>query len=199
MESKVTSTANYLLLINEENPVPENFLETVRLIPVSNGFGEPIQIEEKAYEAFLRLRQDILDNDGLQIELLNSYRSVQQQEEAVERNLKKYGPEHTKKYVAIPGHSEHHTGLAMDVSIMRNGTLARARQDLLAMDMLYQTVHKKLPRYGFILRYPDGKTPITKIGYEPWHFRYIDSPEIATEIMETGLCLEEYYRKEESL
>lgn len=187
------STANYLLLVNEEHSVPENFLDTVRLITVPNGFGESIQIEEKAYEAFLRLRQDLLDNDNLQIELLNSYRSIQQQIEAVERNLRIYGPEHTKKYVAIPGHSEHHTGLAMDVSILQDGTLPRARPELLAMDTLYQTVHKKLPLYGFILRYPEGKTPITKIGYEPWHFRYIDSPEIAKELTEKGLCFEEYF------
>jgi len=189
------NTPDYLALINEDNAMAQDFLDNVRLITVLNGAKEEIQVEEKAYEAFLRLRQDILENDGIQIELLTSYRSIKRQEEVFALNLEKYGLEHTKKYVAIPGHSEHHTGLALDVSIMQGDVLPRARAALLEMDELYRTVHKKLPRYGFILRYPDGKTPITKIGYEPWHFRYINDPEIAQEITDRGICFEEYWEK----
>lgn len=188
-----TKTLDYMALINEDNAMPKDFLDNTRLITVPNGAGEEIQVEEKAYEAFLRLRQDLLDNDGIQIELLTSYRSVKRQEEVFELNLQKYGMEHTRKYVAIPGHSEHHTGLAIDVTILHDGILPRLRADLLAMDDLYRIVHKKLPLYGFILRYPDGKTPITKIGYEPWHFRYINNPEIAKEITDRGICFEEYW------
>ena len=50
---------------------------------------------------------------------------------------------------------------------------------MLAVVHLFEIIHKKLPKYGFLLRYPKGKEDVTKIGYEPWHFRYIDSPEIA--------------------
>ena len=67
-----------------------------------------------------------------------------------------------------------------------------------SVDDLFQIIHKKLPQYGFILRYPADKKPITKIGYEPWHFRYIDSPEIAQQIADGGLCFEEYWENRRS-
>ncbi len=57
---------------------------------------------------------------------------------------------------------------------------------------LFAIVHKKLAKYGFILRYPEGKENITGYSYEPWHFRYVGSPEIAKEIMDKGITFEEY-------
>ena len=101
--------------------------------------------------------------------------------------------EHTRKYVAIPGCSEHHTGFAIDVGILLEGKLYRKREDLLSVSHLLEIVQKKLPQYGFILRYPKGKEAITKINYEPWHFRYIDSPDLAKEITDQGICFEEYW------
>ena len=97
--------------------------------------------------------------------------------------------------MAKPGHSEHHTGLAIDVGILQDGKILYTIEDLVAVDYLFQIIHEKLPQYGFLLRYPKDKKDITKIGYEPWHFRYIDSPEIAKEIAEKGLCFEEYHQK----
>ena len=63
------------------------------------------------------------------------------------------------------------------------------------MEELFQIIHRKLPRYGFLLRYPKGKETVTGIGYEPWHFRYVGSAEVAREITEQGMCLEEYWEK----
>ena len=102
--------------------------------------------------------------------------------------------EYTRKYVAKPGCSEHHTGLAIDVGILLDGKLRRKKEELLSLEHLFEIIHKKLPLYGFILRYPKGKESITQIAYEPWHYRYIDSPRIAQEITDNGLCLEEYLK-----
>ncbi len=183
---------DYLVLVNEDNRLPDGFENTIELVSVENAVGDQYQIEKKTYEAFLRLREDLLENDGIQTELISIYRTVKQQQETFERYLNQFGLEYANKYVAKPGHSEHHTGIAIDVGIMLDGKLLRTIEDMLSVDHLFQTVQERLPKYGFILRYPKGKEAVTKIGYESWHFRYIDSPELAKEITEQGICFEEY-------
>ena len=186
---------DYMILINEANRLPEHFEDTIELLSVENAVGEQYQIERKAYEAFLRLRQDLLENDGIQTELISVYRTVEKQVEIFERYTREHGLDYAKTYAAIPGHSEHHTGFAIDVGILLDGKLSHAIADLLSVDHLFKIVQEKLPKYGFILRYPKGKEAITGIGYEPWHFRYLDSPEIAKEITDKGLCFEEYWQQ----
>lgn len=193
--NEVKRNPDYLVLVNEDNRLPDGFENTVELIPTENIAGNQFLVEKKTYEAFLRLQEDVLKNDGLQTVLLNSYRSVKQQEEIFERNIQERGLEHTRKYVAKPGCSEHHTGFAIDVGILLEGKLYRKREELLSVSHLLEIVQKKLPQYGFILRYPKGKEAITKINYEPWHFRYIDSTEIAKEITEKEICFEEYWQE----
>ena len=186
---------DYMVLVNGENRLPENFEDTIELVMAENMEGVRYPIEKKTYEAFLRLRQDMLENEGMQIELVSVYRTVATQQEIWESDERKHGLEYTKKYVAVPGHSEHHTGFAIDVSIVVDGKLVHGVPNLLKIDPLFQPVQAKLPKYGFILRYPKDKEAITKIGYEPWHFRYIDSPEIAREITDRGICFEEFWEE----
>lgn len=186
------NTPDYLVLVNGENRLPGGFEDTVELIPTENIAGRRFKVEKKTYDAFCALMEDVLENDGIQTVLLASYRTIKQQEELFEKNLNEFGLEYASKYVAKPGHSEHHTGLAIDVGILLEGKLYRSQKDMLSIDHLFQIVQKRLPRYGFILRYPKGKESITKIAYEPWHYRYIDSPQIAQEITDKGICFEEY-------
>ena len=183
---------DYLVLVNEEHRLPLDFEQTVELVTVENAVGDRFPVEKKTYEAFLRMKEDLWKEDGIHAELSNSYRTVEKQEEIYSRYTRDFGPEFAAKYAAKPGHSEHHTGLAIDVGIVVDGKFHRTIEDLLKVDHLFQIIHGKLARYGFILRYPAGKEAVTKIGYEPWHFRYVDAPEIAGEIMEQGLCFEEY-------
>ena len=185
---------DYLILINSENKIPEGFVDTVALVEVENAEGARFFVEKKTHEAFLKLQADVLEHDGLHIELLNSYRTLEKQQAAFDNYLHKFGLAYAEKYAARPGCSEHHTGFAIDVSFLEEGKLTHGAQDLLKKDDLFRIVQEKLPRYGFILRYPRGKEAITKINYEPWHFRYIDDPEIAREITERGICFEEYWK-----
>ena len=191
----MNKTPDYMILINGTHRLPDNFDSTVEIIPVENAVGEKYLIEKKTYEAFMRMREDLLENDGIQAELISVYRTIEQQNNTFENYTKKFGLEYAEKYAARPGHSEHHTGFAIDVGFLLDGKLSHTIAELLAADDLFRIVHKKLPRYGFILRYPENKTAITKIGYEPWHFRYIDSPEIAQEIADKDICFEEYWEK----
>ena len=183
---------NYQILINSENKIPEGFLDTVELVEVENPEGSRFRVEKKTYEAFLKLQADIRENDGLEIALLNSYRTLEAQQKAFDNYFYKFGLAYAEKYAARPGCSEHHTGFAIDVSFWQNGKLTHSAQELLKLDDLFRVVHKKLAKYGFLLRYPKGKEEITKINYEPWHYRYIDDPVIAKEIADRGICFEEY-------
>lgn len=87
-----------------------------------------------------------------------------------------------KKWVADVGYSEHQTGLAVDINA--DGVNSSGQQ-------VYAWLADNAWKYGFILRYPEDKTEITKTDYEPWHYRYVGK-EAAKEIYESGLCLEEY-------
>ena len=183
---------DYFVLVNGEHRLPDGFEDAVELLTVRNAVGNNYLVEKRTYDAFVRLRDDLLNSDGIQTELIGGYRTLQKQEEIYERYRSSFGLEYALKYAAKPGHSEHHTGLAIDVGIMLDGKFCRVIEDLLSVDHLFKVVHEKLPRYGFVLRYPNGKENITKVGYEPWHFRYLDSPEAATEMTEAGMCFEEY-------
>lgn len=185
---------DYMILINSEHKLPEGFADTVALVEVENAEGSRFFVEEKTLGAFRALQKDILENHGLHIELLNSYRTLEKQQAAFDHYFYKFGLAYAEKYAARPGYSEHHTGLAIDVSFLQDGKLTHGAQDLLELDDLFRIVQAKLPKYGFLLRYPRGKEEITKINYEPWHYRYIDSPEIATQITEKGICFEEYWQ-----
>jgi len=188
-------TTDYFVLVNEDNKLPDGFEDTVELVMAGNVAGNQFQVEKKTYDAFCALQEDLLKNDGIQTVLLGSYRTVKQQENIFAKNLSEFGLEYTRKYVAIPGCSEHHTGLAIDVGILLEGKLYRTKEELLSLEHLFKIVQKKLPGYGFLLRYPKGKESITKIAYESWHYRYIDSPQIAQEITDQGICFEEYCQK----
>ena len=186
---------DYMILLNHTHSLPEGFEDTIELITVKNCEDEEFQIEKKAYEAFLRLRQDLLDDEGMQIELVSVYRSIARQQRTWDKTLALRGLEYTQKYVAIPGCSEHHTGFGIDASVVVDGKVTHGIANHLAIDHLYKIVHKKLAKHGFILRYPEDKQHITNIGYEPWHIRYIDDPVIAQEITNKGICFEEYWER----
>lgn len=183
---------DYLVLVNGEVALPDGFEDSVPFLSVEKAGGEQCQIEEKTYAAFLRLKADLLETEGMEIQLLGAGRTRAQQAAIFDNYRDKFGLSYAEKYAAKPGHSEHHTGLAIDVGIVVNGKLHYTIEDMLAVVHLFEIIHKRLPKYGFLLRYPKGKEDVTKIGYEPWHFRYIDSPEIAKKITDQGICFEEY-------
>ena len=186
---------DYLVLVNEDNALPENYENTVELISYMNELGNEQIIEKKTLEAFLRLKEDLLKNDGIHSEISSVYRDIETQIEIYNRYRENFGEEYAKKYVAKPGHSEHHTGLAIDIAVKTDQGWTMNIEQRLALEPVFNKVQSKLYSYGFILRYPKGKEHITKIGYESWHFRYIDSPEIAKEISDKGICFEEYLNK----
>ncbi len=124
-----------------------------------------------------------------QIVPVSGYRSAEEQTRIFNDSLKENGVEFTRKFVALPNHSEHQTGMAIDLGLYSDNV------DFLCPDFPYEGVceafRETAPSYGFIERYPAGKENITGIAHEPWHFRYVGFPH--SEIMAAkSLTLEEY-------
>ena len=191
---KTPAGIDYLALVNKENALPENWEKTVEITHLSNSFDDDIEVEKKAAEAYLALKDD-LAKEGVYIDLDSARRSIAEQEDIVVRFTEKYGEDYVKKYVAVPGYSEHHTGLALDLYLNIDGEDVYYNEDMILYPEVWAKIHAKLADHGFILRYLEGKEAITGYNYEPWHIRYVGDVSIAKEIMEKGITLEEYLGK----
>ncbi len=181
---------NYLMLVNKIQKLPDDYEGKAPIITVKNSFGREFQIERETHAHFVKLREALLAN-GIQVELDSVYRSVSRQQEIAKEFTEKYGEDYVKKYVAVPGFSEHHTGMAVDICLVVNGNVIDDNDEMIAQKDIFAQIHPLLPKYGFILRYPAGKEKITGYSYEPWHFRYVGE-EAAMKISASNLTLEEY-------
>jgi len=184
--------SDYLILVNKQNKIPDNWEEIAEFVEVKNSFGKYLKIEKETLEKFNELRNDLL-KEWVDIELDSVYRSFSIQNEFFEKFKEEYGIEYANQYAAPAGYSEHHTWLAVDICIKKeNGEIISENHEMIVELDIFDKVHKKLGDYGFILRYPDGKDDITGYSYEPRHLRYIWDINVAKEIMEKWLTLEEY-------
>ena len=192
-----TDGIDYLALVNRLNPFRDGWEKSLETVHITNSVGDDVEVEKKAYKAYEQLRADLEDNEKIYIELDSARRSVEAQKDIMDRFIKQYGADYAANTVAAPGFSEHHTGLALDLYFKLKGedgifTNVYKNEDLVKYPEIWEKIHDKLARYGFILRYPDGREHITGWGYEPWHIRYLDDPVIAKEIMDKDITLEEY-------
>ena len=185
---------DYLALVNKENKLPdgwESSLKTVNIDVDADGDKYTVEVEKEAYGAYVKLKE-ALEKEGIFIDLDSSRRSVAEQERIVRDFTEKYGEDYVRQYVAVPGFSEHHTGLAIDIFLRIDGKAVNMNEDMVRYTPIWNKIHEKLPEYGFILRYLEGKEDITGYSYEPWHIRYVGSSDIAKEITSKGITLEEY-------
>lgn len=127
--------------------------------------------------------------DGIHLAGASGFRSYETQNYLFNYYVKTQGEEHARRYSAEPGHSEHQTGLTMDVS-GANGYCAI--EDCFAGTPEAEWLAKHAPEYGFIIRYPQGKESITGYAYEPWHLRYVGAA-LSKQIAAKGVTLEEHY------
>jgi zinc D-Ala-D-Ala carboxypeptidase len=180
-----------LVLANPSTVLPEDF--SVNLTQLSNGQ----QIDSRAYNDLQNMMDDAR-KEGLSPMICSSYRTMDFQQQLFNQEVntyigQNYSQEESKKkaaqWVAIPGTSEHQTGLALDIVSSSYQLLNKEQENTPEQKWLIKNSYK----YGFILRYPSDKTHITGIEYEPWHYRYVGK-EAAKEITERGFCLEEYLK-----
>lgn len=182
---------DYLVLVNKENKLPDDWETKLETVTVKNSLGDDVEVEKAAYDAYLGLKEALLKED-VRVDLDSARRSVAEQQRIWDDFTKEYGEDYTKRYVAVPGYSEHHTGLALDLYLNIDGEDVYLNEDMVEYPEIWEKIHEKLAEYGFILRYLEGKESITGYGYEPWHIRFVGSAEIAKEITDKGITLEEH-------
>ncbi len=180
-----------LILVNKQNPVPDDF--TVKL----SGISDSMQVDERIIADVYRM-MDAASDDGVNLMICSAYRSYDRQKTLFNNKINKLmgeGMTYLEAYkvgsmnVTVPGTSEHHLGLALDILTGSYTKMDDGFGDTEAGKWLAENASD----YGFILRYPKGKEDITGIVYEPWHFRYVGR-EYAKDIEERGVCLEEYLK-----
>ena len=182
----------YEILINKENKITEDFYKNYELVEILDVENKKIKIEKLTYEKYLNLK-DMLKQENIELGILNSFRDFEEQTQILKEYIEFYGEEEAYKLAAIPGTSEHHTGLAIDITVRKeNGEFAISNDELYAEDEKFKFVHKYLKEFGFILRYHKGKEEITTYSYEPWHIRYVGE-KIAKACADKNIVLEEYY------
>lgn len=174
------------ILVNRWNPIPADY--KVTLTHLKNGQA----VDSRMYPSLQKMFDDAR-SAGILPSVTSSYRTAAQQQQILEEKISDYQAEGyspteaktlAEKWAAIPGTSEHQIGLAVDIST-ENSHIQDAS---VVWDWFRQNCHQ----YGFILRYPENKTTLTGVIHEPWHFRYVGK-EAAREIMQRGICLEEYW------
>lgn len=184
----------YHFLINRQHPmqnqvIPGDLMEPA--IPFApDSVGEKRLLRRKAALALEDLFQGAR-RDEIYLAGVSGFRSYERQKEIYEESMRTKGAEHTHRYIAKPGTSEHHSGLAMDVSC------EEVEYDL--VDEFEQTregiwLRKNAFLYGYIIRYPRGKEKITGYACEPWHIRYV-TPSLAYFLYKMNLTLEEYHAR----
>ena len=173
------------LLVNPGHPLAEGF-EPSSLSPALP--GSDILLESECAAALTALVRAV-GGEG-KIIPVSGYRPHAEQLALWEETLRAQGEEFTRKYVAIPGCSEHETGLAIDLALDTGGEIDFIRP-YFPYDGVCGEFRAKAAEYGFIERYPAGKERITRISAEPWHFRYVGR-EHAGRIAADDLTLEEY-------
>ncbi len=173
-----TSNGEYIILCNRWNPVPDDY--ELNLVNMGS-----FKLDASCYDAMKEM-MDAGKAEGITIRLNSTYRSKEHQQSLWEERRAKCmeqgmtweeADEYVGRSVAVPGTSEHHTGLAADLA---------------GADEMFQWLAENSWKYGFILRYPEDKTDITGIIYERWHFRYVGK-DMARDIFDSGLCMEEYF------
>ncbi len=200
----ISHTADYITLPSEKIFEGDLILVNFRykyLFPAEDGLvsmyggDTPYSVSRKdtvlrqgALDAFLSLTNDFKEASGCDdILVVSTYRTVEKQTEIYDDRVERYGADYAARYVALPGYSEHHTGLALDLSILAADGKTYDIETYPECDWF----NKNYPEYGYILRYPVSKASITKIDYEGWHYRYVGIPHSLI-MKDLDLCLEEY-------
>ncbi len=178
----------HLILVNRDHPYREGSpYKTLAPVDTTNN---NVLLERRFAAVYEKLMDELCAHG--QITAVSGWRSEREQEQIYSESLLKNGSDFTAKYVALPGHSEHQTGLAVDLALNQPDI------DFIRPYFPYTGVcgafREMAGRFGFIERYPEGKEKITGIACEPWHFRYVGAPH-AMIMEQMGDTLEEYHAR----
>lgn len=179
-----------LILVNKHNRAPAVPITLVKpdVPPTREALSENIYMQPEAAEALEELFAGAKE-DGITLLATSGFRSYSTQKAIFERKLETMSERAANASVAKPGYSEHQTGLAMDVEGQTSLGLGLVEDFGKTPEGVWLADH--CHEYGFIIRYPEGKTDITGYIYEPWHIRYVGK-EAADQIAALDVTFEEY-------
>jgi LAS superfamily LD-carboxypeptidase LdcB len=188
----VSNPEDPLVLVNKNKRLEAGFTPGDLVIPrVLNGSGvlnQSMKLRQEAAVKAEALFEAALFEAGIELLLLSGYRSYELQTRLYNQFVESQGQAAADRFSARPGHSEHQTGLALDVS-------SKGMNGQLTIDFSEteegRWLRENAARFGFIIRYPQGRESETGFMYEPWHIRYVGL-EAALVIFEKGLILEEF-------
>lgn len=203
-------TEEYLFLVNADHPLsasdtPDDLTDVVN----TRGDRAPEKLRrnaEKALEALFKEAEAegmLYSNNGIRLSVTSAYRSYSRQDSIfnnyVQETMKSNrslsraeAEELVIAYSSRPGTSEHQSGLCLDMHNYPAASSSNGMREKFAASEAGQWLVKNCAKFGYILRYPDGKSDkMCGVGYESWHFRYVGRYH-AMKIMESGLCMEEY-------
>lgn len=179
------------VLVNKQFKLPDTYKPSDLVYPdVNFVFAEKIEKRMMRKEAAGALENMFAaaKKDGTPLAGVSAYRSHSTQTTLFNRYVQKDGEAAAKKYSAVPGHSEHETGLAIDVA---GSTGKCAAEDCFGGTPEAKWLEDHAHEYGFIIRYPKGKESVTGYQYEPWHLRYVGT-QMAKDIKSKNSTMEEY-------
>ena len=188
----VAEPQSMTVLVNKQQKLPENYTPNDLVFPnvpfLLPEKSEKRKMRKEAAEALQQLFA-AAKTDGVSLAGVSAYRSHAYQKALFNRYVQKDGLEKARTYSAVPGTSEHETGLSIDVSGI-NGKCAA--ESCFGGTKEAEWLAQHSVEFGYIIRYPEGKDTITGYMYEPWHIRYV-GVDVAKEISEKGITLEEYF------
>lgn len=189
--AKINEDEWYLLLVNRDYILPDDYtVKTAKTVIDIYGGYDRGYLDYRVAPHFIEMYNAALE-DGLKLSPLSGYRSVERQKNNFENLIRDYMNKGYSKAQATvlaseiilpPSTSEHNAGLAMDILSL---------EESFENSDEFAWLQEHAADYGFILRYPKDKQKITKITYEPWHWRYV-GVKAAKEMKASGECLEEY-------
>ncbi|KUO51097.1 MAG: hypothetical protein APF76_16520 [Desulfitibacter sp. BRH_c19] len=180
-----------LILVNKTFKLPSDYTPGDLTVPdVKFSFAGSHE-KQNMREVAARALEELFiaaEDEGTYLYAVSGFRSYSLQQSVYKGHVKRLGQAGADKISARPGHSEHQTGLAMDVtSESVEFSLSKSFGDTIEGKWVAENAHK----YGFVIRYEKGKEDITGYSYEPWHLRYVGM-DTALEIFENNLTLEAY-------
>jgi zinc D-Ala-D-Ala carboxypeptidase len=182
------------VLVNKQNKLPDSYnpndLVYADIPFVSHATNEKRKMRQEAATAINQLFAGA-NAQGISLLGVSAYRSHATQTTLFNYYVSRDGYQKARTYSALPGTSEHETGLSIDVT---GGNGKCAAEDCFGGTPEAIWLQAHAADFGFIIRYPQGKESITEYQYEPWHLRYVGK-EIALEIMNNGITLEEYFNE----
>lgn len=177
-----------ILLVNKDHKLDRDFVPNNMEVVLNRKADKPnmiLLLDKDVHKWFKLMVKKAYEEKGFDIICDSAYRSYEYQKKLYDELIKE-GKD--TSFIALPGESEHQTGLCIDIAAYQNGKYV---DDPEKLEEEYEWLINNCHRFGFILRYPKGKEDITGYPYEPWHFRYVGIKH-AKNIMDKEITLEEY-------